>query len=141
MNQIAFRFTSSPLASNQLTYNPSLLDSEQRLYEGLKFPRPFLNKSSEKGVLLNGRQYENINYANKEYEITITADELDASDIAFFEAFWMSPNKYISYLSSGYTWTNYIKVVTDSGRLPISNPEDLEFLYELAFKLYSEGVI
>ena len=140
MNQIAFRFTNTPLASNELAYNPNLLDSEQRLFEGLKFPRPFINKSSEKASLLNGRQYENINYSNKEYEVTISADELDASDITFFDAFLMSPNKYISYVLPNMTWANYIKVVTDSGRLPISNPEDLEFLFELSFKLYSEGV-
>jgi hypothetical protein len=111
--------------------DPSDLDYDvcQMDFEGVETLPAFSVINTDKGGLLNGSQYSNILNSTNEYEITISADEIDNTAMEFLIRFWLAPYKYISY-----DYGNYIEVISDGGRLPVTYINNNELLPEVAFK-------
>ncbi len=132
MSYIALMFSATELF--ELTYNPALTDSEQRLYDTITPKATLVNRTVDEGVLLSGRRYSHLIHKHFEWDITISADELNTSDVEFIENFLDSPFKYIS-THNGTSWSNYIQVISNSGRTPIDYIEGLEDLPEITLNL------
>lgn len=132
MSYIAFRISSSVVSP--LTYDNGLASSVQRSYETLT-PKVYKhNRTKDEGVLLNGRIFSHLLYERKELDVIISADEIDSTDVAFFEEFLSCSHKYIS-VYNGVSWSDYFRIETEGGRTPIEYVEGVEDLPEITLTL------
>ncbi len=132
MSWIAIRKSTSKLSV--LTFDSGIEDSEQKIYNNIAPRKTYINRSVEEGILLNGRQYQHTLYRHREWDLIISANEIDQSDINFLDDFNNSLFKYIS-LYNGSDWSDYIEVLTTDGRLSIEYIEGLEDLPEVSLNL------
>ncbi len=128
MIEIALKYSDTKLSS--LTFDE--LVANQNVFETVKCSDPIVNTSEEQGILLNGRKYNHLLYQHKEIEVIISADEIDTDIMAFLQEFWSAGFKYIALNKSG-TWGDYVQVMTESGRFPISYIEEIRDLREVSF--------
>jgi hypothetical protein len=106
----------------------------QMLFMGAIVSYPYTNITVDKGQCLNGENYSHILSISKDYEVTISANELDGSALSFLDSFYSSNNKFISFSDDGTTFGDYIEVITDGGRLPITYTNSNKYLPEIVFK-------
>jgi hypothetical protein len=131
MLEITFRYSSTQVTP--LTYNAQA--TQQLSFATVKCPDAILNTKEESGRMLNGRGYSNLLYSYRDIgDIIISADEVDSSVLAFFEAFWTAAFKYISIYGSG--WGDYIEVLTEGGAFPLAYIDDIKDLKEITLKLH-----
>jgi hypothetical protein len=130
MKEIALRHSVSNLSNQTFEENAS----DQMTFETVKCTVPVLNTTEESGILLNGRKFNNILYKHKDIEVVISSDEIDNDTLAFLQAFWSARFKYISMYKSS-TWGNYVQIMTESGKFPLSYIDDIRDLPEVSFNL------
>lgn len=129
--RVALHYSSTALTS--LTWNNTA--TEQLKFYTLSFVPPYVNTVVDTGRTLNGKGYSNTLYKYKEYELIISADELsDTNNQAFINSFYSANYKYIS-IYNGTTWSSYIEVMTDGGKIPLEYLDGLEYFPELKIKL------
>lgn len=129
---IALRIANTKLSD--LSFNMSLLSSEQILFNTLSCLPSVINTTEVIGTLNNGRQYSHLLYAISEHQITISSNELSEEAIAFLNAYWTSKYKYLSRFENNQ-WSDYIEVITDGGRFPIEYNEGNIKLPEISLLL------
>lgn len=130
MSWIAIRKSSTALS-------PLTFDSEatgQKIYNNLAPRKTYINRVVEEGILLNGRQYQHTLYRHREWDLVISADEIDQTDIDFLNDFNNSLFRYIS-IYNGSSWSDYIEVISDGDRLQVEYIEGLEDLPEVTLNL------
>ena len=110
------------------------LTTTQLLCSGVILMAPVSNITVDKGNCLNGENYSHILSKSKDYEVTISANELDSAALSFFDNFYNSNNKFISFSQNASSWGDYIEVITEGGRLPITYINNNRNLPEIAFK-------
>lgn len=130
MKEIALRYSDSKLID--LTFSETA--SNQVLFETVRCSDPIINTTEETGVLLNGRKYNNLLYKHKDLEIIISSDEIDSDVLEFLQSFWSARFKYIA-LQKDSTWGNYMQIMTESGKFPLSYIDDIKDLPEVSFNL------
>jgi len=131
MKEIALRYTNQKLTSLVFDENAP----NQRLFETVKCTDLLINKTEETGVLLNGRKFSHMLYCHQEIEIVISADEIYNSEILdFLQNFWIGRFKYIA-IQKNSIWSNYMEVVTESGKFPLTYIDDIRNLREVTFNL------
>jgi hypothetical protein len=54
--------------------------------------------------------------------------------LAFLQDFWTARFKYLSVLKNA-AWGNYVQIMTESGKFPISYIDDIRDLPEVSFNL------
>jgi len=129
MPEIALLYSDTILTS--LTFDDEAEDQE--LFTPLKWTDPVINTAEDSGTLLNGRKWNHVLWKHYELDIVISADEIDATMLAFLQAFWTAPFKYLSIYGS--SWGDYIQVMTAGGKFPVGYVEDLKDLPEVSFTL------
>ena len=131
MKEIALRHSISKLSN--LTFEENA--SDQLTFETVKCNDPILNITEESGILLNGRKFNHILYSHRDIEVIISADEIYHSEILdFLQNFWIGRFKYIA-IQKDSIWGNYVQVMTETGRFPISYIDEIRDLPEVALNL------
>ena len=135
MANIALLIASEPLASDELTFDENA--TEQMLFECVENSDPLVNKTTDSGINLNGRKYEHILYSHNEQDIVISADEISTDDGSydFICDFWVSNLIYIANCVNG-TWSDYARIQTPSGKIPISYLEGVKLFKEFSFTAF-----
>ena len=113
--KIALRISASKLSP--LTFDNTVSDDYQYLFETISCLPAIVNTSEVQGVLNNGRNYSNLLYSHKEHEVIISSNELTDEAIEFIKSFWTAKFKYISRYENA--WTDYVGVLTTGGVFPI----------------------
>lgn len=131
MKEIALRYSDERLTS--LDYDEN--STNQKLFETVKCTDLLVNKTEESGILLNGRKFNHILYCHRDIEVIISADEIYHSEILdFLQSFWIGRFKYI-VIQKDSIWGNYVQVMTETGRFPISYVDEIRDLPEVALNL------
>jgi len=100
----------------------------QLQFNGVDVKRPIPIANIDPGAMLNGYQYENKLYSTNEYDVIISADEINDDIQAFMDRFWNAPYKYVCYKNG-----NYIEVVAGGGKIPVSYIDNNENFPEYSF--------
>lgn len=130
MKEIAFRFSNTKLTNLAFVENAQ----DQLTFETVKCTDPIVNTTEETGILLNGRKYNHLLYKHRDIEVVISSDEIDNDVFEFLQFFWVARFKYIS-LYKDSIWGNYVQVMTESGKFPLSYIDDIRELREVSFNL------
>ena len=130
MIQIALRYSTSKLSN--LAYDSGA--TNQALFYPAEWTKPLIETFEDKGKLLNGNNYSHLLYKHYNYNLIISTDEIQSSDITFLENFWQAQFKYIAVKEST-TFGNYVRVNTEGGPIPFTFIENIEFLPEFTLKL------
>lgn len=92
---------------------------------------------------LRGKRFKHLKWHRKTYRFIISTNELDLdhgedddTKLDFCRDFWEADYKYI-YYHDGSTGGNYVEVDTEDDEFPISYMEDIYFMPEIAFNLFS----
>lgn len=132
MKRIALLYTTAKLTV--LTYDA--LAVNQTTFETIKKTEPIVNSVVDSGVLLNGRKFSSTLYAHREFQIIISADEVDDTVLTFLQNFWLGRFKYIShYNETTEAWGDYIQVQTGGGVFPVEYIDEIYHLPEVSFDL------
>lgn len=131
MSRIAFLYSSTKLTD--LAFSNAA--SNQYKFEAAVLTRPIESTSKVSGDNLNGSGYYHVKFSKKERDVTISADELDDTKCAFFNNWFKAKFAYIS-IYNGTSWSNYIRVRTTDGRVPISFIDGINDLPELSFTIF-----
>jgi hypothetical protein len=130
MIEIALRHSDTKLTDLSFDENAD----NQNTFETVKCTDLVVNTTEEAGILLSGRKYNHLLYKHKDIEIIISSDEIDSDILAFLQDFWTARFKYISVLKNA-PWGNYVQIMTETGRFPISYIDDIRDLPEVSFNL------
>lgn len=133
--RISLRIAESKLST--LTYDSEA--TNQYEYTALNLSPVVENVRKAIGENLNGSGFCHILYAKKEIDIVISADEIDSTQKAFLSNWFKAPYAYIS-LNSGSGFGNYIRVYTESGRVPWSYIDGIIDLPEISFTIFYKDV-
>jgi len=130
MKEIALRFNDTKLTDLIFVENAS----NQITFETVKCTDPVVSTTEESGVLLNGRKFNHLLYMHRDIEVVISSDEIDNDVFEFLQSFWVARFKYISFYKDS-TWGNYVQIMTESGKFPLTYIEDIKDLPEVSFNL------
>jgi hypothetical protein len=131
VTEIALRYSNDILTS--LIFNENA--SNQKLFETVKCTDLIYNKTEESGILLNGRKYNHLLYYHKDIEITISANEINNEEVLeFLQNFWIARFKYIA-IQKNSNWGNYVQVITESGKFPLTYIDEIRDLPEVTLNL------
>jgi hypothetical protein len=134
--KLALRYTTEKL--DDLTFDEEA--EYQELFETIKCTEPVVNTTTASGVLLNGRKFNHLLYKHKDFEVIISADELDADKLEFLQGLWGAMFIYAS-LYKNANWGDYVQIMTDGGKFPLTYIDELEYLPEVPFNFsYAEPV-
>ena len=123
---VYFRYTTTPL--DALTFDSAA--ANQMGFVTLSNLPPRFSHAKIQSTTLSGRVYSRPQYSRRWHEYVISADELDAAAVAFFEAFWAAPCQYVSRSGAAY-----VRVATEGGDLPIEYLDGREDSPEATIKL------
>lgn len=130
MKEIALKYSDTKLTDLTFIENAS----NQNTFETVKCTEPIVSTTEETGVLLNGRKFNHLLYTHKDFEVIISSDEIDSDVFEFLQSFWVARFKYIT-LFKGSTWGNYVQIMTESGKFPLTYIEEIKDLPEVSFNL------
>jgi hypothetical protein len=129
----ALRYSATKLSS--LVYDGEALN--QYTFYGSKCLPAINEQSSENPILLNGKKIKNVFYKHRRWtDVIISADELGENELSFFYSLFDAPFIYISE-KSGTSWGNYIRIVFDDSKLPLSYLDDKIYLPQLTLNFSS----
>lgn len=134
--KIVLRYSDTPITS--LDYDSGA--TNQAEFECTFISPPIKSVVQDSGRLLNGRGYSHKLYATTEYDVDISANDLNnQTDIDYIQNWWISPYKYAIFYKTGQLSTyDYVEVMTDGGRCPFEFMENIVMLPEVKFKLYAK---
>jgi|GEM_PF-1711711 hypothetical protein len=134
MKEIALRYSNTKLTD--LTFSDTA--ENQELFMTLNLTEPVIATTEETGVCLTGRKYNHLLYKHKEFEVVISSDEIVRDylndTLEFLQNFWTARFKYVSFFKYS-AWGNYVQVMTEGGKFPLSNVDDLRDFPEVSFNL------
>lgn len=129
--KIALRYETAPLSS--LTYNSGA--TNQKAYIPLLFDEGILSIDVITGTVLSGRLYQHQTRKFKEYNFTISSDQLlSTTDTTFIQNFWVGLYTYVAFFN-GTSWSNYVEVVNGGGVCPLQYADGNIYLPEVPMKL------
>lgn len=106
--------------------------ANQITFVTVKCTDPIVNSTGESGIMRNGRKFNHIFYKHKDLEVVISSNEIDSTMLEFLQDFWTATIKYIA-LQESDIWSNYVQVLTESGKFPLSYVNDIKLLPEVSF--------
>ncbi len=128
MKEIALRYSDSKLTELAFDQNAE----NQNMFDTVKCTDIIVNTTEESGILLNGRKFNHLLYKHKDIEIVISSDEISTDILEFLQEYWSARFNYIS-LQKDSTWGNYVQIMTESGKFPLSYIDDIRDLPEVSF--------
>lgn len=138
-NTLSLRYDDEPLSS--LTFNGSA--ELQQTFDPVECFPPLPIQEKTVGVTLNGIRYSHTLYQHLRFDFIIGADELSSGTALmgdakeFVRKFFLAQHKYISYP----TGADYLEVVSEQKEMPVSYMENLIYLPEIAFSLFTRNPV
>jgi hypothetical protein len=132
--RISFRYNATKITTTtEKAY--SGVAGNQYEFEAVSLSPAIPNIRKISGENLNLSSFCHILGSKKERDITISADELDETNCAFFNNWFEAQYAYIS-IYNGTSWSDYIRVTTEQGRVPFTFIDGIITLPELTFTIF-----